>query len=229
MTTEHKQASTLTVERILAAALEIFCEKGYDGASIREIMTRAKVTQPVIYYHFGSKRELYKAVLEQCMDMFFDSLQEALRDEDSPLNRLRIIVRMHFQFQRIHRSRSKFIYSAFFGLPRVVESKRILERGFHIMREVCHEIECLQKDGLIAEGNSEMMAVSLMGAFNMHKMRNLLDDDFPLTDEHADLILINFLNGVSSSDEMNTTNNLAHLLSKENENDRAVGPYDLND
>lgn len=58
-------------ERIRTAALELFLEKGYAATATREICQRAKVTKPVLYYHFGSKERLYRElILEACGDFF---------------------------------------------------------------------------------------------------------------------------------------------------------------
>jgi AcrR family transcriptional regulator len=51
-------------ELILAAATEVFAERGYGSASMIEIATRAGVVPSVIYDHFGSKRELAVELLE---------------------------------------------------------------------------------------------------------------------------------------------------------------------
>jgi AcrR family transcriptional regulator len=56
--------SILTRRRILKAASRVFAEQGYEGASIRDIVTRADVNQAAINYHFGSKEGLYRAILE---------------------------------------------------------------------------------------------------------------------------------------------------------------------
>src|SRR5438105_10362065 len=56
--------SILTRRRILKAASRVFAEQGYEGASIRDIVTRADVNQAAINYHFGSKEGLYRAVLQ---------------------------------------------------------------------------------------------------------------------------------------------------------------------
>ena len=51
--------------RILEAALELFADSGFDGASTRTIAERAGVNLPAIQYYFGSKEGLYRAVVEQ--------------------------------------------------------------------------------------------------------------------------------------------------------------------
>lgn len=52
-----------TARRILEAAIEVFAEEGYDGASTRLLAERAKVNLPAIQYYFGSKEGLYRAAI----------------------------------------------------------------------------------------------------------------------------------------------------------------------
>jgi AcrR family transcriptional regulator len=55
--------SEFTRERIIKAAVQLFAHKGYDGASIRTIVAKARVNQAAINYHFSGKDGLYRAVL----------------------------------------------------------------------------------------------------------------------------------------------------------------------
>ena len=52
-----------TRERILAAALDLFSERSFEGASTRLIAERAGVPQPLLTYHFGNKKELWRAAV----------------------------------------------------------------------------------------------------------------------------------------------------------------------
>jgi TetR/AcrR family transcriptional regulator len=54
-----------TRERILAAAVDVFSERGFDGAATRDIAERAGVTQPLLNYHFSSKDELWRAAVDE--------------------------------------------------------------------------------------------------------------------------------------------------------------------
>jgi AcrR family transcriptional regulator len=63
-----------TRERILAAALDLFSELSFDGATTREIAARAEVTQGLLNYHFSSKDELWRAAV----DGLFAELEDAL-------------------------------------------------------------------------------------------------------------------------------------------------------
>jgi len=62
--TRRRLSAAARRELIAGAATELFTERGYRGASIEEIARRAGVTPPVVYDHFASKRELYRALLE---------------------------------------------------------------------------------------------------------------------------------------------------------------------
>lgn len=50
-------------QRLLDAAIQLFTERGYTATSVREIVERAGVTKPALYYHFASKEDLYLAIL----------------------------------------------------------------------------------------------------------------------------------------------------------------------
>lgn len=51
-----------TRQRILDVALDLFIEKGYDKASLREIAEQLGFTKAALYYHFASKEDILKAL-----------------------------------------------------------------------------------------------------------------------------------------------------------------------
>ena len=66
-----------TRERILAAALDLFSERSFEGATTREIAARAEVTQPLLNYHFRSKDDLWRAAVE----VLFEDLTDGWRPD----------------------------------------------------------------------------------------------------------------------------------------------------
>ncbi|MBV8395196.1 MAG: TetR/AcrR family transcriptional regulator [Actinobacteria bacterium] len=56
---------------VLEAASRVFAKSSYDGATTAEIAREAGITEPILYRHFGSKRELYLA----CLDAAWQSLR----------------------------------------------------------------------------------------------------------------------------------------------------------
>ena len=64
-------------EEILDAALEVFAEDGYVGASTEEIAAKAGISQPYVFRLFGTKKELFKAVVARCFRETLEAFQRA--------------------------------------------------------------------------------------------------------------------------------------------------------
>jgi AcrR family transcriptional regulator len=75
-TPSRRQSGTETRDRILAAALARFAVESYRGASVRDLADDVGVTQPVLYYHFGSKDGILAALIEPLMEAGEQLLQE---------------------------------------------------------------------------------------------------------------------------------------------------------
>lgn len=69
--------------KILAAAMDEFARRGYDGARIERISARARTVDRMLYYYFGSKEGLFRAVLEQCYEGLGQA-EQALSLRDAP-------------------------------------------------------------------------------------------------------------------------------------------------
>ena len=54
-----------TKERILAKALELFSQKGYEGTNIQEIMVSLGLVKSAMYRHFESKEEIWNTLLDR--------------------------------------------------------------------------------------------------------------------------------------------------------------------
>jgi TetR/AcrR family transcriptional regulator len=93
-----------TRERILSAALELFAERSFEGATTRDIAARAEVTQPLLNYHFSSKDELWRAAVDGLFEMLTDALtarEEGLRGVDE-LTTTRLVMREFIYFSARH-------------------------------------------------------------------------------------------------------------------------------
>jgi len=76
--TAARPAGIETRKGILEAALDLFSERSFDGASTRVIAERAGVTQPLLNYHFAGKEELWRATVGDLFDRLRSSMQERL-------------------------------------------------------------------------------------------------------------------------------------------------------
>ena len=62
-------------ERIMQCAEELFYSRGYDAAGVQEIVDRAGVTKPTLYYYFGSKRGLLEAIFNTKFEQLMPRLE----------------------------------------------------------------------------------------------------------------------------------------------------------
>ena len=83
--------------RILDAAVEVFAERGYQGASMEEIAGRAGVVASVIYDHFTSKRNLYVELLELHGEALIERSVSRIQ-ESEPRERLLRGIEAFFEF-----------------------------------------------------------------------------------------------------------------------------------
>ncbi len=102
--TSRAQQRAATRERIVDAAVEAFAEKGFRGASTRDIAQRADANQGLITYHFRSKDELWKAAADRVIGMLQTSLGERLSSLgfEDPRERAREAIREYVRFAAAH-------------------------------------------------------------------------------------------------------------------------------
>jgi AcrR family transcriptional regulator len=75
-------------QQILEAALAVFAEQGFDGATTKDIAARAEVTHGLIYFYFDSKEDLFLAAFEHEAEGVFAQVDVADEiDDDAPVDR----------------------------------------------------------------------------------------------------------------------------------------------
>src|SRR5438094_3945620 len=75
--TAGRKTKEVRREEILDAALEEFAERGLHGASTEDIARRAGISQPYVFRLFGTKRELFIAVVARCFRQTLERFQRA--------------------------------------------------------------------------------------------------------------------------------------------------------
>ena len=64
MPTKIRMAGQERREAIIEAAVNLFAQRGFRGTTTREIAAAVGVTEPVLYQHFATKRDLYTAIID---------------------------------------------------------------------------------------------------------------------------------------------------------------------
>ncbi len=70
-------------QALLDAAKKLFAEKGYEGATVKDLADAAGVNVSLVSYHFGGKEGLYRAVLVQFAQTGVDNIQRILKGPTS--------------------------------------------------------------------------------------------------------------------------------------------------
>lgn len=89
-----------TRRRILQAALKAFARHGFEGVSLRTIAVEAGVNHQLIGHHFGSKRDLWDAALDERLEDFqeFHQALSVAGDSSDPREQFRSCVKMIVEF-----------------------------------------------------------------------------------------------------------------------------------
>lgn len=104
-------------ERILEIATELFAEKGYAGTYVREIVERAGVSKPVLYYYFQSKEGLFYAILEWAVEVQRKLLNEVFEASGTVLDRFIFLYRRVYEGIQEYQSLYKMIHRLIYGPP----------------------------------------------------------------------------------------------------------------
>ena len=96
MVSMHKKRGTK--EKLLKVAIDLFSEKGFDGATVDEIVNAAKVNKRMVYHYFGSKEAIYREALKEVFSRLQNVELETIHPEDSIEKTLEDLVRAYFVF-----------------------------------------------------------------------------------------------------------------------------------
>ncbi len=84
---------TYTPESLLAVAVEVFNERGYDGTSMEHLSQAAGISKSSIYHHVKGKEELLRRSISRALDGLFGILREPGALEGAAIDRLQYVVR----------------------------------------------------------------------------------------------------------------------------------------
>jgi AcrR family transcriptional regulator len=82
LTPERRRQQTR--EHLLAAAAEVFAERGFHGASLDEVAAVAGFTKGAVYSNFKNKEDLFLALFKANYDSEMDAIRAALNDSEVP-------------------------------------------------------------------------------------------------------------------------------------------------
>ena len=80
-------------QRLLDAAAHEFAARGFDGAKVDRIAARARINKAMVYYHFRSKADLYRAILTELFRSMTAAVSGSRDAAASPEDQVRVYIR----------------------------------------------------------------------------------------------------------------------------------------
>jgi AcrR family transcriptional regulator len=191
-----KTAAVETRRRILDAAGEVFAEKGFRDATVREIVARAEANLAAVNYHFRDKEGLYAEVLQR--EMLAVHAKHPIEDVDGPPERrLRAFVggllrRVTDRESRVGRLMAREMIEPTAALDGLAERviRPIYERLLGIVREIRG----------MSKARAELAAKSVLGQILFYKhcapVIERIDGRLPRLEELAEHITRFSLGGI---------------------------------
>ena len=160
--------------RLLEAAVTIFCEKGYASTAVREIVALAGVTKPVLYYYFKSKEGIFRAILDGAAELQEMMLAEVLDRPGGALDRLIFLYQRTYQGVLEYKNLFKMIHNLMFGPPQGTPPYDFGQ--YH--RRMVNTIKAIYLEGMavgeVVDADPEDVAVLVLGlidfAFHLERV-----------------------------------------------------------
>jgi AcrR family transcriptional regulator len=194
MTPETSDRRRQRLGHILAAAARVFREKGYDGASVRDISRASGVSLSSLYYYCESKQKLLYLIAMGSFRTILQRLENRLRGLTHPVEKLRMLVFNHLEYFLLHPDEMKVLVreeEALRGRYRreVAEVKRqYFARAVQIFEE-------LGQVAALREPDARVAVLALFGMMNWTCTWYRPGRD-PSPQELADRFVAIFLQGV---------------------------------
>ncbi|HEY2297148.1 MAG TPA: TetR/AcrR family transcriptional regulator [Jatrophihabitans sp.] len=93
MTVARRGRPGYDLETLLAVAVEVFNERGYDGTSMEDLSQRLGISKSAIYHHVASKDELLRMAMGRALDGLFEVLASTRQLEATAIDKLEHLVR----------------------------------------------------------------------------------------------------------------------------------------
>jgi len=192
---------TETRRKLLMAALKRFAQKGYAATSVRDIITAARVSRPVLYYYFKSKADLYRALVTWAAEERLRLMREAASRATTLPGQLKELCATVFEFVQANRELMRVAFASALAAPgEVPREADCFEKGwqsFEFLREL---LEKGRKSGeLDSHYDSRELAMGFAGLMHMHVLLYLVRPEIMRLDRSTAETIVNlFLSGAAS-------------------------------
>jgi TetR/AcrR family transcriptional regulator, cholesterol catabolism regulator len=154
----------IQLERLLEHAARIFCEKGYEGASMRGLSRACGMSLAGLYHYFSSKEELLYLIQKHAFNTIIDQARQRLEASSDPEERVRIFIENHLEYFLANKEAMKVLTHEDETLKngRGAEIRAIKREYYRICLDLLEDLRRAQ--GL--EFSGRLAVLSLFGMIN---------------------------------------------------------------
>ena len=134
-------------DQILDAAEALFARKGLEPTTIKEIGTAAGQNPALLYYYFGSKDELYHAVLQRVLSGMLARGGAAFDAATTPQDAIRALVAAQMEFVLGHPNAPRLLMREMLDHEARQAETLLLQSAAALFERLCGVIEQGQRDG----------------------------------------------------------------------------------
>jgi len=196
----HRSASATRFDRrlaeILTHATEVFCKKGYEGASMRDLSRASGLSLAGLYYYFESKERLLFLIQKHTFTTIVQRLKTRLEVVSDPEQQIRIFILNHLEYFLANRAAMKVLSHEAEALKNGFASElAAIKREYY---RVCVGLLDQLKNDRGLEFSTRIAVLSLFGMMNWiytwHNPRVDADVE-PLASEMGDIFLHGVMTG----------------------------------
>jgi AcrR family transcriptional regulator len=199
----RSRSAEQTRQQILDAALRLFAARGYAGTGTKAIVETGHVTKPVLYYYFGNKAGLFRAIVDQNENRLLELISKIKGEAKKTPERLLEICAAMFQFAC---DRPEVMSLAVDLLLQAKEQRPPHKHCFGKAQKRLAVIQEVMEQGKL-EGtlrkqlDSRQLAVGFLGMIHLHILYRLANPGSPLTRHAAETAVSLFLKGAAAEDQ----------------------------
>lgn len=151
---------------LLEAALSIFSDKGYDGATLQDIADRIGILKGSLYYYYQSKEDILYDVLKMVHDEHLANVRMLMQKPGTPMRKLHALLAGHAAFVCANLERATVFVHEMNRLP--LERQVVIHGSDPPYQRVFRRaIAEAQKSGEVApELNAKLAALWILGSLN---------------------------------------------------------------
>jgi len=166
---------------ILDAALKVIADSNYYEATTAKIAAQAGITEPIIYLHFASKKELFLQLLDDIRRFIISVFRSIAAEEADPLLKLRKLATAHYEFVIRHGELHKVLSMAV-----TVNDADVKKKLAHIFRDLRNFFrnqlkEARDKNLLRPDADEEAVALMMLGWIGLVGTARLTNAEKSLT------------------------------------------------